>query len=121
MMKIRLAAAEVTALIMIMTLASCGGPVGYWTIDEITTGDVVMTQDDAKALGFGIPGAFKLNKSGSCEIELLGDKYEGTWEQSKDGTITMKYGKDQSAKASIDDDNIMTATDNKGTVYKLSK
>ena len=120
-MKIRLTAAVITALIMMMTLASCSGPVGYWMIDEITTGDVVMTQDDAKALGFGSPGSFRLNKSGSCVVEMLGDKYEGTWKEAKDGTITLEYGDDLSATATIDEDNIMTVTDNQGTVYKTSK
>lgn len=109
------------AFIMMVMLTSCGGPVGYWTIDEITAGDVVMTQEDAKALGFGRPGAIKLNKSGSCVVELLGDEYEGTWKQANDGTITIEYGNEQSATATIDDDNIMTATDDQGTVYKLSK
>lgn len=120
-MEKRIAAVIAAALIMMMTLASCGGPVGYWTIDEITSGDVVMTQDDAKALGFGSPGAFRLNKSGSCVVELLGDKYEGTWEQAKDGTITLEYGDDLSATATIDEDNVMTATDSQGTVYKMTK
>ena len=120
-MKNRITAAVITALVMMMALTSCSGPVGYWTIDEITTGDVVMTQDDAKALGFGTPGSFKLNKSGSCVVELLGDKYEGTWKEDKDGEITLEYGEGLSATATIDDDNVMTVTDNQGTVYKTSK
>lgn len=119
-MKNRVTAALIIVLVMMMTLTSCSGPVGYWMIDEITTGDVVMTQDDAKALGFGTPGSFKLNKSGSCVVELLGDKYEGTWKEDKDGKITLEYGDGSSATATIDD-KIMTVTDDQGTVYKTSK
>ena len=77
-------------VISILTLSACESSVGYWCVQEIKAGDVVMTTKDGKSLGLNL-GSYKLCKSGKCEVYLLEEKYEGTWEE-KDGVITIKYG-----------------------------
>lgn len=103
-------------------LASCGkGPVGFWKIDEASAGDVVMTKDDAGSLGLNAIGTVKLQKSGNCEVTMLGETSAGTWEQAEDGTITISYGEDNKLSGTIGEDGIMSLADEHGSAYKLSK
>lgn len=98
------------------------GPVGYWTITEASSGDVVMKAEDAEAMGLREIGAFKLNKSGECEITYLGKKSEGKWKQSDSGNIVIKYGEDKKIVAKISTKTgVMTAKDDESMVYKLEK
>jgi predicted small lipoprotein YifL len=110
---------------MMLALAGCGGgPVGYWMIDKVVAGDVTMTQEDASSIGMATVGAIKLQKSGNCVVELLGNEYEGTWTQDDDGTLTVTYKYDTEdlvLTGSIDDEGIMVLKDDQGQEYYLSK
>ena len=98
------------------------GPVGYWTIKEASSGDVVMKSEDAEAMGLREIGAFKLNRGGDCEITYLGKKSKGTWKQSDSGKIVIKYGEDKKIVAQISTKTgVMKAKDNESMVYKLEK
>jgi len=98
------------------------GPVGYWTIKEASSGDVVMKPEDAEAMGLREIGAFKLNRGGDCEITYLGKKAQGTWKQSDSGKIVIKYGEDKKIVAQISTKTgVMKAKDNESMVYKLEK
>lgn len=98
------------------------GPVGYWTIKEASSGDVVMKSEDAEAMGLREIGAFKLNRGGDCEITYLGKKAQGTWKQSDSGKIVIKYGEDKKIVAQISTKTgVMKAKDNESMVYKLEK
>ena len=67
-------------------------------------------------------GAFKLNRSGDCEITYLGKKSKGTWKQSDSGNIVIKYGEDKKIVAKISTKTgVMKAKDNESMVYKLEK
>lgn len=120
---------KISTLILIMMLcistavmtACGGGPVGFWQIDEVNAGDVVMTEDDAESFGIATIGSVKLQKSGKCVVTIIGEEQEGTWEQAEDGTITINYGDNMTMTGSIGEDNIMTLTDTQGSEYKLSK
>ena len=103
-------------------LTSCGsGPVGFWKVDEVTAGDVVMTDDDAGSIGLNAIGTVKLQKSGNCEVTMLGEESAGTWEQAEDGTITINYGDGFTLTGTIDEEGVMTLSDLQGSEYKLSK
>ena len=108
---------------MMFIMAGCdNGPVGYWQIEQVTAGDLVMTQDDAESFGMATVGAVKLQKSGACVVKLLGDEYEGTWEQADNGTITVTYGDDgRVLSGTIDEEGVMTLTDEQGQEYILKK
>ena len=112
--------------IMIFTLASCDMAVlGKWRISQVTAGDVVMTQEDIVEMGLDV-GYIKFNKSGSCDINLVGDEYEGTWTASGEGanpgnTIQVVYGDGLSGTATFDENKVMTFTDSQGATYTLSK
>lgn len=115
--------AIVLAVIMMLSMAGCSssGPVGYWQIDEVSAGEVVMTQEDANSLGIATVGSVKLQKSGACVVTMLGEESEGTWTQAEDGTLTVTYGDDLVLTGSIDDEGVMTLEDAQGSVYTLSK
>lgn len=120
--------AVLISLIMILSVAAClftacsGSPaIGFWTIDEVTAGEVVMTEDDANNLGMSVVGSVKLQKSGVCKVTFLDVEEEGTWTEAEDGTLTIKYGEDQVLTGSIDEEGLMHLTDPQGAQYKLSK
>ena len=84
-----------------------------------------MNQQEITDMGLDV-GYIKLNKSGSCELNLLGDEYEGTWTgsgegASKDNKLTFKYGNDLTATATFDENKVMTFTDSQGAIYTLNK
>lgn len=108
---------------MMLLMVGCGsGPVGYWQIEQVTAGELVMTQEDASSFGMATVGAIKLQKSGACVVKLLGDEFEGTWEEDSDGTITVTYGDDNLVlTGSIDEEGVMTLTDDQGQEYLLKK
>ena len=97
------------------------GPVGYWKIESVTAGDVVMTTEDAESVGLNSVGSVKLQKSGACEVTLLGEESEGTWQQAEDGTITVSYGEEGVLTGSIDDEGVMHLIDAQGSQYELQK
>lgn len=82
-----------------------------------------MTQEDAESIGLAVVGAIKLQKSGACVVELLGDESEGTWAQAEDGTITVTYGDENlTLTGKIDEETgVMTLHDDQGSEYVLSK
>lgn len=80
-----------------------------------------MSGQDAESIGLSAIGTIKLQKSGKCEVNLLGEEATGTWEQAKDGTITISYGDSLSLSGTIDDKGVMTLSDPQGAEYKLSK
>jgi hypothetical protein len=109
-------------LFAVFLMVSCGDDVvGFWTVDEIRIGDVVMDQEDASTLGYKRIGSFRLQKSGNCEVTLLDEECTGTWTQDEKNTIHLKYDEETTAEATIDEDGIMTLTDSDDVVMKLSK
>lgn len=109
-------------LCMLFTLVGCGsGPVGYWKIDTVEAGEVTMGIEDAKSIGLPMVGAVKLQKSGNCEVTLLGEESKGTWEQAEDGTITVNTENDAVYTGSIGEDKVMTLSDAQGVKYTLEK
>lgn len=112
--------------LMICTLASCDMAVlGKWRITQITAGDVKMSHEDIVEMGLE-GGYIKLNKSGSCKINLIGDEYEGTWTASGEGAvpdnnIQISYGQGLSGTATFDENKTMKFTDSQGAEYLLEK
>ena len=108
---------------MVFVLAACeSGPVGFWKIDKVTAGDVIMTQEDASSLGLSTVGSVKLQKSGACVVDFLGEELEGTWTQAEDGTITITYGTEGLIlSGAIDEEGVMLLRDEQGSEYLLSK
>ena len=104
--------------IMVFALTACGGVLGKWRIQEVIAGDITMTQEDVTEMGMDA-GFVKLNKSGSCVVNILGDEYEGTWEGTEEA-LTINYGEGFSATASVTDGQ-MTMIDSQGAEYTLSK
>ena len=110
--------------VMMLTLAACSdGPIGFWEITEVTTGDVVMTVEDAKNIGLNSVGSVTLRKSGTADVTLVGEDYEGEWNLADDGTMTIVYGnEDEVLTGTIDEEaGVMTLTDSIGSTYKLEK
>lgn len=105
--------------IMVFALTACGSILGKWRIVEVTAGDITMSEQDVSDMGIEA-GYVKINKSGGCKINILGDEYEGTWTEAEDGSITLIYGDDMSASGTIEAD-VMTLTDAQGSVYTLKK
>ena len=109
------------AVLLVSTKAS-DSPVGYWIIEEGTSSGVTMTQEDAEAMGLNEVGSFKLDKSGDCEITILGEESTGKWTAADDGTITIDCGEEKTFTATIDEEGVMTAKDDTMMVeYKLEK
>ena len=111
-------------LCAVMTLTACGShdsAVGFWIIQKVTAEDVVMSEEDAKSFGLTAVGSLKLQKSGICQLNLLGEEYSDTWKRAGDGTITVKIDEEMTLTGSVDDDGVMQLTDPQGTEYILSK
>ena len=106
---------------LVFTACSSNPAVGFWIVDKVTAGDVVMNEEDAKSIGLNAIGTVKLQKSGNCEVNLLGEDAEGKWSQAEDGTITVTYGEDLTLTGSIGEDGTMTLLDPQGSEYILSK
>ena len=109
------------AAMVVFTACSDDSAVGFWIVEKVTAGDVVMNSQDAESIGLNAVGTIKLQKSGKCELDLLGEKSEGTWKQAKDGKIEIQYGDDLKLTGSVDDEGIMTLQDPQGAEYKLKK
>ncbi|MBQ0005334.1 MAG: hypothetical protein KBS68_05705 [Clostridiales bacterium] len=115
--------ALVLALVMVFALTGCSDEikmVGRWNITKVTAGDFVMDQDELNDLGLSSAGYLKLNKSGSCVVNLLGDEYEGTWELNDNGEAVVTYGKDLKGTATRDD-KVITFIDSAGNEYEMEK
>lgn len=94
---------------------------GKWRIVKINAGEMILEEEDLSDAGITDPGFVKINRSGSCLVNLLGDEAKGTWTESGEDTLSIKYGK-KKGKATIDfDENIMQFTDAEGNSYKLRK
>lgn len=109
------------AAMVVFTACSDDSAVGFWIVEKVTAGDVVMKQQDAESIGLNAVGTIKLQKSGKCELNLLGEESKGKWSQAKDGTITINYGDKQTLTGSVSDKGIMTLTDPQGAEYVLAK
>jgi hypothetical protein len=128
-MKNRKKTAAIIALILTMAVAgtivftacSSDPAVGFWVVNQVTAGDVVMNEKDAQSIGLSAVGTIKLQKSGNCEVVLLGEETAGKWEKAADGTITVTYGENLTLTGSIDDEGVMTLLDPQGAEYVLSK
>lgn len=103
---------------MIVCLTGCT-KLGKWNIVEVNAGDVVMSEEDISSMGLDA-GFIKLNKSGSCVVNLLGDEYDGGWVEAEDGTISIEYGDAMKGTATIDG-STMQFVDNGGANYTLKK
>lgn len=113
----------VIAVIGGLTLTACSQSqaVGFWIVEKVTAGDVVMNNDDAESIGLSAVGTVKLQQSGKCEVNLLGEESTGKWMQAEDGTITIKCSGGLELTGSIDDKGFMTLTDPQGAEYVLDK
>ena len=108
--------------VMVLAMTSCSGELktlGKWRIIEVTAGDITMTQQDVDDMGIDA-GYIKINRSGSCEIDILGDSYDGSWVYAEDGSLDITISEDLTANAVIED-GTMTMTDSQGSVYMLQK
>lgn len=95
---------------------------GRWNVTKITAGDLVMEADELEELGLTSAGFLKLNKSGSCVVNLLGDEYEGTWEfNESDGTATVTYDDGSKQGSAVRKDKVITFTDAEGNEYEMQK
>lgn len=111
------------ALIMVLALTACSDEtkmIGRWNITKVTAGDLVMDQDELSELGLDSAGYLKLNKSGSCVVNLLGDEYEGTWELNGSGEAEISYGGAMKGKATRND-KVLTFIDSSGNEYEMEK
>ena len=112
------------AVMVMLSFTACSDEfkmIGRWNVTKITAGDLVMDADELEELGLASAGYLKLNKSGSCVVNLLGDEYEGNWEMGNDGTVTVTYGDDDLQGTAVRDDKVVTFTDNEGTIYEMEK
>ena len=114
-------AAVLGFLILTMTVKNSSSPVGFWIIKEAASGDVVMTEEDAKAIGLTKIGAFRLDKSGDCSLVILESEYAGKWTEGDDGRLNINYGDGLVLYATIDEEGVMTATDDVSMRYTLEK
>lgn len=118
---IAILAAAVGFGILVLSIKNSSSPVGYWVIKEGASSGVTMTQEDAEALGLNEVGSIRLDKSGDCEVTILGDEYKGKWTRDDDGNITITYDGDKTLTATIDDEGIMKAHDELMMEYTLEK
>lgn len=113
----------VIAVIGGLTLTACSQSqaVGFWIVEKVTAGDVVMNSEDAESIGLSAVGTVKLQKSGKCEVNLLGEESKGKWTQAEDGTITINCSGGLILTGSISEEGLMTLTDPQGAEYVLDK
>ena len=109
------------AAMVVFTACSDDTAVGFWIVQKVAAGDVVMNEQDAQSIGLNAVGTVKLQKSGKCELNLLGEESKGKWEKAKDGTLTIKCGDRQTLTGSISKKGIMKLTDPQGAEYILAK
>ena len=103
------------------SVKNSSSPVGYWVVKQATLNGIVMTSEDAEAIGLNQIGSISLKKSGKCEVSLMGDEFEGTWIINDDNSLTIKYGDEYTITAVIGDDSVMTAKDESEVEYVLEK
>lgn len=96
-------------------------PVGVWEVKKVSAYGSVMTEEDAQGMGLEGIGYIRLNNNGSCSVKILDLEAEGSWTQAEDGTVTIDYGGAQPFAAHIDDEGVMTITDEMSVEYKLEK
>lgn len=115
---------SISMVFCLIMLSSCSEQLellGKWRIVKINAGEMILEETDLTDAGITDPGFIKLNRSGSCVVNLLGDEAEGTWKESGEDTLTIKYGK-KKGKATIDlDENLMQFKDAEGNSYRLRK
>lgn len=111
-----------TAL-MLLSLTACSPElkmVGRWNIVSVDTGDMTIEAGEFEEYGLKDPGYVRLNKSGSCILNLLGDEYEGEWELDNNGEVDVIYS-DKMKGHAVRDGKKMTFVDGNGNEYKLEK
>lgn len=101
-------------------------PMGRWEVIDVTSGDTVMTREDAENLGMTGIGYIKFMKSGKCEMKFLDFEASGKWEQDEEGVVSITYKNnnslpDHGITARIDEDGIMTIEDETLITYRLEK
>ena len=64
------------ATMVVFTACSDDSAVGFWIVQKVTAGDVVMNEQDAESIGLNAVGTIKLQKSGKCELNLLGEDHQ---------------------------------------------
>lgn len=114
--------AMVMAMLLMLTACSARTKmIGRWNVTKVIAGDLVMGQQELEDLGLETAGYLKLNKSGSCVINILGDEYEGTWEFDESSeTATINYDENKQGSA-VRDDKTVTFTDADGNKYEMQK
>lgn len=99
---------------------------GKWKVVEVETGKVDMDKNDVKDMGGLDLGFIKINKSGKCKIDFLGDEYDGTWTGSgtdkldSNTKISFKYGDNITSTGTFDGD-MLIVKDSQGAEYRLEK
>ena len=104
-----------------VSVGNSNSPVGIWEVKKISAYGNNMTEQDAENMGLDGIGYIRLNSNGSCSVKILDLEGEGTWSQSEDGAVTIDYGSGQPFVAHINDEGIMTITDEVSVEYKLEK
>ena len=106
---------------MVFAFASCSTVLyGKWRINKVVAGDVKMTGDDIKEMGLEA-GYIKLNRSGSCVVNLLGDEYDGKWSKKDKTHLEIVYDNDKKGDATLVKEDVMTFSDVNGAEYTLKK
>ena len=108
-------------VIMAFSIKGSDSPVGYWVVKEATSNGVVMTPQDAEAMGFNEIGSIRFDKSGSCKVTVLGKEDEGQWVDNENGTLTITYGENQIMTIELNRDGTITAIDESYIEYLLEK
>lgn len=81
---------------------------------------MVIDDNEIEEMGLVEGGHIKLNKSGSCIVNILGDEFEGEWKVDDNGVATITYDKDKEGTAKLDGE-VLLFTDAEGNDYKLEK
>ena len=113
-----------TLVIASLGLAACGNTdpaIGYWVVDHAVAGEVVMTAEDAQSIGLPAVGTVKLQKSGNCEVVLIGDEHTGTWKHNDNGDIEVKCSDGLVLTGEIDEEGTLILKDLQGSEYRLKK
>lgn len=110
-------------LAMVLSFCACSAKtkmIGRWNIQTIEVGDMVIDDNEIEEMGLVEGGHIKLNKSGSCIVNILGDEFEGKWKVDDNGVATITYDKDKEGTAKLDGE-VLLFTDAEGNDYKLEK
>lgn len=107
--------------VLLLSVKNSTSPVGFWIIKESTSGEITMTEQDAKAMGLNEIGSVRLDENGTCSVIILGEESDGTWTSDDDGNVTVSYGEGKTLTATIDEEGKMTAQGENQMEYTLEK